>query len=81
MAVWAPMHTTRWGLLSQPDKQKLTSPPSIACITFASHWANSASSFAIAAAVRRARPVCNCLVSLQLSRTQQTLCGKAIVTS
>ena len=25
MAVWAPMHTTRWGLLSQPDKQK---PPS-----------------------------------------------------
>ncbi len=25
MAVWAPVHTTYWGLLSKPDKQKLAS--------------------------------------------------------
>ena len=24
MAVWAPLYATYWGMLSQPDKQKLT---------------------------------------------------------
>jgi hypothetical protein len=24
MAAWAPFNTTHWGMLSQPDKQKLT---------------------------------------------------------
>jgi hypothetical protein len=34
MAVLAPLHTTHWGLLSQPDKQKVTNRVSPTAQTF-----------------------------------------------